>query len=63
MSNSISIYGVVYLGPTSEVLPYFEALGFICPPHVNPADVSENTFFPEIPHTLSFTVFDGYHCW
>jgi hypothetical protein len=26
----------VYLGPTSEALPYFEGLGIVCPPLVNP---------------------------
>lgn len=25
-------------GPTEEVSNYFEELGFVCPPHVNPAD-------------------------
>jgi ABC-type multidrug transport system ATPase subunit len=28
----------VYLGPTEEVSNYFEELGFVCPPHINPAD-------------------------
>jgi hypothetical protein len=29
---------VVYLGPTSEVMNYFNNLGFKCPMHVNPSD-------------------------
>ena len=29
----------VYLGPTKDVLKYFEDLGFQCPQYVNPADV------------------------
>lgn len=29
---------IVYHGPSTEALPYFESLGFVCPPHTNPAD-------------------------
>ena len=28
----------VYLGPTEGVLPYFESVGYHCPPRANPAD-------------------------
>jgi hypothetical protein len=30
----------VYLGPTSEALPYFEGLGIVCPPLVNPPGIA-----------------------
>ena len=29
---------VVYTGPTTDALAYFEQLGFVCPVHTNPAD-------------------------
>lgn len=28
----------VFLGPSSLALPYFQTLGFVLPPHENPAD-------------------------
>lgn len=29
---------VVYFGEAKDILAYFDELGYVCPPHVNPAD-------------------------
>jgi ABC-type multidrug transport system ATPase subunit len=29
---------IVYFGPATQLVPYFTALGFPCPEHVNPSD-------------------------
>lgn len=35
---------IIYHGPREETLPYFESLGYVCPPHVDEAD-----FLQELP--------------
>lgn len=41
----------VYLGPTEEAEAYFASLGFVCPPHVNPADFFLDVISSEAPRT------------
>lgn len=48
-----------FMGPISDALPYFRAVGYVCPPHINPADffIDIVSFFPfSLPFFLSLYI-------
>jgi len=58
----------VYLGPSKAALGYFEGLGFVCPPRVNPADFFMDVIAGDFPSAFraahpDFTPKDLFTAW